>query len=118
MEMITCDLCAKPFATTGPKICPRCMKRLDAVYEKARSFMRDNPDESLDVIRLADQLSEDVRDLEMLVQMGRFDRDVSGPAVEDRRKKQLLEELQKNLSGKSGEGKKYVSYGEERYGKR
>ena len=123
MEMITCDLCSKPFASTGPKICVRCMKRLDTVYAKARDFIRDNPKARLDVKEMAEALEVDVRDLEVLIAQKRLDRDaddaMSEVEDEESRRKKLLESLQRSSSELSGEPKKgYRSYGEERYGKR
>ena len=123
MEMITCDLCNKPFASTGPRVCVRCMKRLDTVYAKARDFIRDNPKARLDVKEMAEALEVDVRDLEVLIAQKRLDRDADNAMgeVEDEesRRKKLLESFQRSASELSGEPKKaYRSYGEERYGKR
>ena len=123
MEMITCDLCSKPFASTGPKICVRCMKRLDTVYAKARDFIRDNPKARLDVKEMAEALEVDVRDLEVLIAQKRLDRDADNAMGEvegeESRRKKLLESFQRSASELSGEPKKtYRSYGEERYGKR
>ncbi len=124
MEMVTCDLCNRPFATAGPKICVRCLKRLDAVYVKAREFIRENPKSRLTVSELAEAIGEDVRDLEVLIAQKRLDRDAGdfsgGADDEESRRKKLLESFQRSVTDTSGgEGKKtYRSYGEERYGKR
>jgi len=124
MEMVTCDLCNKPFASAGPKICVRCLKRLDTVYVKARDYIRENSKVRLSVSELAEAIEVDVRDLEVLIAQKRLDRD-AGDSMgemedEEERRKKLLESFQRSVADASGgETKKaYRSYGEERYGKR
>ncbi|MGB4300593.1 MAG: hypothetical protein WBJ35_01915, partial [Acetomicrobium sp.] len=73
MSMVECYLCGKGFVTTGPKVCPTCMKRLDKLYFEARDYIRDNPRLRLNVRELADALSADPRDVQTLVDLGRLE---------------------------------------------
>jgi hypothetical protein len=118
MQMSTCQLCGKIFASTGPKVCASCSKRLDRVYEKAREYLRDNPQMELDARDLAEAIQENLHDLEILISQGRFEREASDPA--ERQRKRLLEELQKSLStsssGRAG-GTSRSTYGRDRHGK-
>ena len=124
MEMVTCSLCNKPFASAGPKICVRCLKRLDTVYVKARDYIRENPKARMSVSELADAIQKDLRDLEVLIAQKRLDRDASETTSEDQdeesRRKKLLATFQRSISDSAGGGeskKAYRSYGEERYGR-
>lgn len=121
MEMAACNVCGKIFGASGRSVCPACRKLLDIVYDKARTYLRDNPDEELRVQSLAEAIGEDVRLIEVLVAEGRFDnKDGYDDEVseEDRRKKKLLEDLQKNLSSpvpKKDLG--IATYGRDRHGR-
>lgn len=121
MEMAACNVCGKIFGASGRAVCPACRKLLDIVYDKARTYLRDNPDEELRAQSLAEAIGEDVRLIEVLVAEGRFDnKDGYDDEVseEDRRKKKLLEDLQKNLSSptpKKDPG--IVTYGRDRHGR-
>jgi predicted amidophosphoribosyltransferase len=121
MEMHQCQVCRKLFASSGPKICPSCIKRLDRVYEKARSYLRDNPDANLNAKELAEAIDEDVLDIEILIAEGRFERDLAED-LNDIRRQQLLNEFQKSLSKtqenlRALQGQKKTTYGKDRHGK-
>jgi cell division septum initiation protein DivIVA len=100
MEMTTCRVCGKIFGAMTGSVCPSCSKLLDIVYDKARNYLRDNPKVKVQAKSLAEAINEDVKLVEMLVVEGRFDS--NGPAEpmeseSEKRRKKLLEELQKNL---------------------
>jgi predicted nucleic acid-binding Zn-ribbon protein len=121
MEMHQCQVCGKLFASSGPRICPACIKRLDRVYEKARGYLRDNPNASLNAKELAEAIDEDVLDIEVLIAEGRFERDLSND-LENMRRQQLLSEFQKSLSKteaalKAQQEQKRTTYGKDRHGK-
>jgi len=99
VEMASCIACGKIFGATGNPVCPACRKLLDIVYEKARAYLRDNQKERLDAKALAKAIDEDVRLVEILVAEGRFDEgDAPRESDDERKRKRLLEDLQKNLS--------------------
>lgn len=121
MEMHQCQVCGKLFASSGPRICPSCIKRLDRVYESARSYLRDHPDASLNAKELAEAIGEDVMDIEILIAEGRFEREVAAD-MEDRRRQQLLSEFQKSLSQteanlRAQQEQRRTTYGKDRHGK-
>ena len=119
MEMHTCQVCNKLFASSGPRICTGCMKRLDKVYEKAREYLRDHADTELNAPALAEAIGEDVRDLEILLAEGRFERDVSSSEPDDQRRRKLLEAFQKSLGTSSGSSveDRRTTYGRDRHGR-
>lgn len=120
MEMIPCQRCGKPFASNGPKTCPKCMRRLEEIYERVRTYIRDHSDREVDIPTIAEELGEDVRDIELLAYMGWLDRDTEGPdqlSPEERKKQELLKEFQKGLS-KDGKKRGAGTYGSERHGRR
>ena len=119
MEMHTCQVCNKLFASSGPRICTGCMKRLDKVYEKAREFLRDHADTELNAPALAEAIGEDVRDLEILIAEGRFERDTTAADPEERRRQQLLSAFQKSLGDSSGSAAadRRTTYGRDRHGR-
>ena len=64
MEMHTCQVCNKLFASSGPRICAACMKRLDKVYERAREYLRDHADAELNASSLAEGAAQTRRVLD------------------------------------------------------
>jgi len=122
MEMATCYTCGKIFGTSSGAVCPSCRKLMDVIYDKARAYLRDHPKDKLNAMELAKALGEDERLVELLMLEGRFDaRDSDGPedSREEKMKKKLLEDLQKNLSttAKRSDGEGMTTYGADRYGK-
>ena len=120
MEMTSCHICGKIFGTSGGSVCPACRKLLDIVYEKARNYLRDNPKAELHAKSLAEAIDEDVRLIEMLVIEGRFD-DKDSPRMEeselDKRRKKLLEDLQKNINKPIRKDPTSTTYGSDRHGR-
>ncbi|MDR1515991.1 MAG: hypothetical protein LBS45_09860 [Synergistaceae bacterium] len=120
--MTTCNVCGKIFGTSAGSVCPSCRKLLDIVYEKARTYLRDNPKADVRAKALAAAIDEDVKLVEILVVEGRFDAKDS-PRMEeselDKRRKKLLQDLQKNLEipAKQQE-EKTTTYGSSKHGKR
>lgn len=119
MEMTTCSVCGKIFGTSAGAICPACHKLLDMVYEKARAYLRDHPKANIKARELAKAIGEDARLVEILMLEGMFDSKDDGcpeESAEDRKRKQLLEELQKNLSVPSKKDSAVTTYGSDRHG--
>lgn len=120
MDMTACDVCGKIFGTAGRAVCPACRKLLDVVYEKARTYLRDNPKAEVRAPELAKAIGEDARLVEIIVAEGRFDnKDPSGVITDDEKRRQkLLAEIQKNLSSTSEKNQTYVTYGQDRHGRK
>ena len=119
MAVIECYLCGKGFVTTGPKICPTCMKRLDSLYMEVRDYIRDNPHLRLNVRELAEAIDADPRDIQALVDMGRLELEGEGSDSEFiSEKERLLKELEKHIK-KEDKNKRTVriKYAAEKYGK-
>lgn len=119
MEMTTCPLCGKIFGSSGKGTCGQCNKLLDIVYDKARSYLRDNPKEKPDAKELAKAIDEDAKYIEMLMLDGRFDSDSDGApeSLEEKKRQQLLESFQKNISSDKPERRKASTYGSDRHGR-
>jgi hypothetical protein len=119
VEMTTCNVCGKIFGTSAGSVCPSCRKLLDIVYEKARTYLRDNPKAEVRSKALAAAIDEDERLVEILVAEGRFDAKDS-PRMEegelDKRRKKLLQDLQKNLELPAKKEEK-VTYGSSKHGR-
>ncbi|GHV29974.1 hypothetical protein FACS1894167_10050 [Synergistales bacterium] len=122
MQINTCRVCGKIFGASDTSVCPSCRKLLDIVYEKARSYLRDNPKAELDSKSLAKAIEEDVKLIEILVAEGRFDPGHEMPTEEanmDKRRKKLLDDIQKNLSARPvKEEQERTTYGSDRHGER
>ena len=120
MEMTTCSICGKIFGSSGRGICGQCQKLLDIVYEKARAYLRDNPKAELSAPELAKAIKEDVRLIELLMLEGRFAAEPDKPIEdrEERKRRQLLESLQKNISSSAAQKEqKSTTYGSDRHGR-
>jgi hypothetical protein len=120
MEMTTCQVCGKIFGTSSGAVCPACRKLLDVVYEKARAYLRDHTKENLNTRELAEAIEEDERLIEILMMEGRFenkDNSGLGESEVDRKRKRLLEDLQKSLATPSKKNDAATTYGADRYGK-
>lgn len=121
MEMTTCSVCGKIFGTSAGSVCPSCRKLLDIVYEKARTYLRDNPKTEVRAKALAAAIGEDVKLVEMLVVEGRFDSKDS-PRMEEseleKRRMKLLQDLRKNLEIPVKQQEEKVTYGSSKHGKR
>ena len=120
MEMTACNVCGKIFGTSGRAVCPSCRKLLDIVYEKARAYLRDHPKEELHYQDLAKAIGEDLRLVEILVAEGRFDNkeETSLNAEDERKRRKLLEDLQRNLAGTSSQkGRGSSTYAKDRHGR-
>lgn len=122
MEMTTCHICGKIFGSTSDGVCKACRGLADIVYEKARAYIRDNPKEELDARGLAAAIGEDRRIVEILMLEGRFtgDPDDAAPieSAEEKRRRKLLEDIQKSLLTPSQRQQKASTYGKDRHGNR
>ncbi|MCL2683643.1 MAG: hypothetical protein FWE55_00215 [Synergistaceae bacterium] len=120
MEMTSCHVCGKIFGTSSGVVCPACRKLLDIVYEKARAYLRDHPNDRLNTRELSEAIDEDERLVEILMIEGRFDSKDNG-GLEDseveKKRKRLLEDLQKSLLTPSHKSGGITTYGRDRYGK-
>ena len=121
MNMTACDVCGKIFGSTGRAVCPACRKLLDIVYEKARTYLRDNPKVEIRAPELAKAIGEDVRLVEILVAEGRFtgnpDDAHEGESIEEKKRKKLIAEIEKNLSASTEKAQPRVTYGQDRHGR-
>lgn len=119
MNMTACDVCGKIFGSTGRAVCPSCRKLLDIVYEKARTYLRDNPKTELRAPELAKAIGEDVRLVEIIVAEGRFDSKHSSEDMSDdeRKRQKLLAEIEKSLSATTEKAQPRVTYGQDRHGR-
>ena len=117
--MTACDVCGKIFGSTGRAVCPSCRKLLDIVYEKARTYLRDNPKTELRAPELAKAIGEDVRLVEIIVAEGRFDSKHSSEDMSDdeRKRQKLLAEIEKSLSATTEKAQPRVTYGQDRHGR-
>ena len=118
MEMTTCHVCGKIFGTSSGAVCPSCRKLLDIVYDKARTFLRDHPNDKPNARELAKEIDEDERFVEILMLEGKFDNKDNGGLEEDevdKKRKRLLEDLQKNLSP-TAQKASISTYGQDRHG--
>jgi hypothetical protein len=120
MEMTKCNVCGKVFGSSSGSICPSCRKLLDIVYEKARAYLRDNPKKSPRAAELAEAIGEDKGLVDILILEGKFEGNDS-PKMEEseveKRRKKLLQELQKSISFPSAKNQPATTYGSDRHGK-
>jgi hypothetical protein len=120
MEMTTCNVCGKIFGTSSGSVCPSCRKLLDIVYEKARAYLRDHPKTSMNARELAREIGEDERLVEILMIEGRFENKSEGleESEVEKKRKLLLEDLQRNLTLPSQKPHEAATYGSDRHGTR
>jgi hypothetical protein len=120
MEMTACNVCGKIFGTSSGSVCPSCRKLLDIVYEKARAYLRDNPKASMNAKELAKKIGEDERLVEILMMEGRFENKSDGTeeGEAEKKRKLLLEDLQKNLASAPQKQREATTYGSDRHGAR
>ena len=100
MPLVSCKLCGRAFVSDRNKVCYDCMRRLEEIYAKAHEYLRDNCDENFDVIETAEALGVSSLDIQMLVELGYFERDFQTYGRKDKTRRQMLakmfeEELQK-----------------------
>jgi hypothetical protein len=89
------------------------------VYEKARGYLRDHPKEALRARELAKAIGEDERLVEILMLEGRFENKDNGGLDDrevDKKRKKLLEDLQKSLSVPAAKEAPATTYGSDRHG--
>lgn len=120
MEMTKCPICGKIHATGGDAICKACRGLSEIVYEKGRNYLRDNPKTELNALELANEIGEDPRIVQILVLEGKFtgnpDDAHTLETEEEKRRKQLLADLQKTLATPS-QKQKVTTYGSDRHGR-
>jgi hypothetical protein len=117
MDMTTCNICGKIFGASSEVVCPACHKLLDIVYEKARAFLRDNSKLNLNASQLAKEIGEDERLINFLMIEGRFENKDDEPDDSmDKKKKKLLEDLEKSLSTPAQKNSGATTYGNDRHG--
>lgn len=121
MEMTSCPVCGKVHMTGGDAICKACRALTEIVYEKARNYLRDNPKFETNAKGLADAIGEDPRIIQILMMEGRFTGDPNDEHMlesEDAKKrKQLLDDLEKSLASSSERQQKVTTYGNDRHGR-
>ena len=117
MPLLKCKLCDKIFNSAGGRTCSECLKSLDELYPKVRSYLRDHPDAEFHVDTLAEEMKIDVRKIQALVDMGYLERESHRIIFEDRQK--LAGEFQDALQQmkSTNVAKKTTTYGAQRYGK-
>jgi hypothetical protein len=119
MEMTTCNVCGKIFGASSDTTCASCRKLLDIVYEKARGYLRDHPKTELNARELARKIGENERLVEMLMIEGRFssgDGEAQTESDGDKKRRRLLEDLQKSLATPERKAPGAGTYGSDRHG--
>jgi hypothetical protein len=111
--------------SSGDRICPACLTRLDELYPEVRDFLRDHPKLEFNVEDVAEGMNIDIRYVQALVDKGYLDRDSDkkGWEREDPGRQKLAQELENSLKQMKGSAARrdaarssVVSYGQERYG--
>lgn len=122
MEMTTCPMCGKIHGSGADAICKSCRTLVEIVYEKSRNYLRDHPkDEGMNAAALAEAIGEDVRIIQILMMEGRFTGNPEDEhqleSEDEKRRKQLLDDLKKNLvdSGPSDKQMRSATYGSDRH---
>ncbi|MDR2174735.1 MAG: hypothetical protein LBO82_02210 [Synergistaceae bacterium] len=129
MALLTCKLCGKLLTSisSGDRICPVCLARLDQLYPDVREFLRDHPKDEFNLEDVAEGLDVDIRYIQALVDKGYLDRDTDKRALdrEDPSRQKLAKELENSLkqmkdsaSRREAARSSVISYGRERYGEK
>ncbi|MDR3166158.1 MAG: hypothetical protein LBU13_11360 [Synergistaceae bacterium] len=120
MDMTACNVCGKIFGASSGSVCPSCRKLLNIVYDKARAYLRDHPKERVNAVDLAERIGEDERLVEILMLEGRFENrgEDAEESDDDKKRKQLLQDLQKNLASMPQKQHETGTYGSDRHGAR
>jgi uncharacterized protein len=71
LEIKNCPKCKKTFVKIKEPICPECFKEEEAIFEKTRNFIKENPKVSLDVVSL--ELDISVKKIQKYIKEGRID---------------------------------------------
>ena len=120
MPLHPCNLCGKIFTSSGGRTCSACHSRLDELYPRVRSYLRDNPKEDFNVEMIAEEMEVDIRDIQALLDLGYLDRDIGRQASAETAKRQKLakefEDSLKQMKDASVKSKPTVTYGQQRYG--
>lgn len=120
MEMSACPICGKVHVVSKDPLCKSCRTLTEIVYEKGRNYLRDHPKAELNASGLAEAIGEDMRIVQLLMLEGRFtgnpDDEHRLESEEEKKRKQLLDELQKSLSAPV-EKQKFSTYGNDRHGR-
>ena len=121
MPLLTCRLCGKLFTAPGGRTCSDCHTRIDELYPRVREYLRDNPKVAFNVETVSEAMGVDIRDIQGLVDMGYLDRDIGRQTDPDTlRRQKLAQEFESSLKQMKdpSQGKKSVSYGQQRYGEK
>ena len=124
MPLLSCRLCGKLFTSAGGRTRSVCVERLDMLYPRVRTFLRDHPDIEFNVDTLADEMEVDIRDIQTLVDLGYLDRDLGrNMQKEDTGKQRLIKELEDSLKQMKTDSERRnspqsLSYGQQRYGEK
>jgi uncharacterized Zn finger protein (UPF0148 family) len=127
MALMTCKLCGKLLTSTGDRICPACITRLDQLYPDVRDFLRDHSKDEFNVETVAEEMEVDIRYVQALVDRGYLDRDAdrSAPDKGDQGRQKLVRELENSIRQlkdssvrREAARSAAVSYGQERYGEK
>ena len=103
MGLFKCKLCGKVHPTTSQSskknLCIDCFLKLEDMYTHARihDYIRDNGlSEDFDIEELSHELRMNPRNIELLYNMGFFDRDIQ-VYTHDNHRKELAEEFKHEL---------------------
>jgi len=84
MTMRNCQRCGKAYNSTNPTTCPDCVEADLEQFDEVRTFIKDNPKVSFDVVAEATGVS--VSQIHDYLRQGRLEAaDISGPMIECRR---------------------------------
>lgn len=113
MEITGCKLCGRIVNAEGTRICRNCMHRLEGVYSNIHNYMRDNPDETFDIERLAEDLGINPADIQALIELGYIDREIAENSARAKARRELAGILANELEDMKK--KKVTSYGGSKY---
>ena len=124
MPMLSCRLCGKIFTSSGGRTCSACISRLDELYPRVRTYLRDNPEVGFNVEMVAEALEVDIRDVQGLADLGYLDRDIGRQTdPETLRRQKLVQQFESSLkemkdttARQDAAKSAAASYGQQRYG--
>ena len=114
MVLVSCKICGRAFGSvgTGGKrgICNRCLNYLENVYSRAHEYLRDHYDQKFDVAGTADAIGVEAQDIQILVELGYFERDIQTYGNKNYSQRQNLAKAFENELGKM-QKKSITTYG-------
>jgi len=60
MNIVSCTLCKKPFASLGGRICPACLEQIDKDFITVRDYIYEHKHSNIDLISKETEVSKQV----------------------------------------------------------